>query len=1371
MGKSRIIYLLANFLSFFLTEGWSQIDTRQSEHTVRYTVQNGLAQNSVMDLLKGDDGFLWVATKDGLCRFDGYEFVNYKANSQLLQRSVSNLFLSLKKDGFGSIWMLNDVGQVFRFVPSKEEFELYPAVEQNRGTDYFQTDKWEQISDNEIWLMGAGESGTIRIKVDSTQNVSLYRFFNQKGRRNVNVRSVVKDRGGKRWILTDDGVWNVEKCDTVLQPYAMHGTPNKSVYAMLETANELIFACSRGEIHKYDKVHRRTHNIKIPTEKDLCEVFIENEKYYGVKDKGGTTYKISFLEDKIVEKSEGKTSFLNREKSFEVPDTMAVSWVVRPNEGLEKKVTFNEAFRHIIFEESKENVDLQGERRVNDINSMMEDNEQQLWVATKDGTLRIFDADNRLIGYLDKNGNVVATKVEFNEVSTIYQDHEDRIWIATGQSLYYLKKKAKRLYDIVECVANDKYYASISNQVMDIIEDTKGRIWLATLNGGLQMLQETESGFRYIHKENLLKDNYPPTVEQSHTLMEDQQGNIWLGSSEGLTLFSSDFDTPENIRFLFYNTENSTLTNSCICDIFQDHRNNIWLASYGGGLFRLDERLVLFQTPVFRSYSRQNNRFPSDLLLDVCEDGQNNLWVLSEESIVKFNPVDSVSESFGQFRGFRTDIFSGRKILRRYAGDLVASTNIGFYTFNPMSIVSVDYCPNIVFTKFLLFNKEPDFGSTDSPIHQTINSLDEIKLKHNQSVFSIEYAAIDYRFPEHIQYAYKLVPFETDWNYVGTQRMATYTNLPKGTYRFVVKSTNCEGIWYDNEREMKIVVNPSFWQTGWAYMIYILLLAFLVFSVVAFYVLRSRIKMDREVSESKLQFFTDISHELRTPLTLISAPLENVLQRGNVNTEDRKQLEVVRTNANRMLRMMNQILDFRKMQSNKMRLKVERGYLGAFVVSCSSNFIRLAESRHIQFEMKDMTGNATFWFDKDKVDTVMFNLLSNAFKFTGEGKKIVVEALVEDGNCVVKVIDEGIGIPKDKLMTIFERYTTLQDYSLTKQTGTGIGLSLVKEIIDLHKATIRVESEEGKGSSFILSFKPGVEHFDERAEVVTEQEMQEIETDTEPSNVSVKEKPSLLIVEDNEQMREFLKNVLRKRFEVYDAPNGKIGFETALRELPNFIITDIMMPEMDGIEMTRRLREEERVSHIPIVLLTAKTDLQSKIECLKIGANDYITKPFNMEYLEARIDNILIEQHKLQERYRNELVNGEKSFEKGRLSDNTEERMSEIQTKYDDDLMKRFVELIDENIGNVDFSPENVQNSLKITRWHLLSKVKSLVGMTPTEFIRERRLVKAAQMIDNGNQTMTEITYAIGMSDSRYFSRCFKQKYGVTPTEYKNREK
>ncbi len=1372
-----------------------------------YSTENGLSQNNVTDIMKGHSGFIWATTLDGLSRFDGYDFKNYKASSKDLARSISNQFVSIRQDQFHHLWILNDIGQVLRFNPMDECFTLYPSAETNKGDNYFAATELVQLSPTELWMIGSGDNGAMRIEIDSTATPHIQHICgNTEERPGVKVNSVFMERNGQEWILTEQGASTITQTDSTINLKPITLTDSLAAFHMVETDQELLISASDGKIIVYDKTKKRFSTIPIDGNgTEISQIFLLDDSHFctisderkiqitDLKDWSATKKQSLDGDIEKIWQDKEKNVFIklkNKNVLYEVDakrlsirenslnassnsailtDTMGVSWTAEINAGIRKTVNFNgplgldkkqTSLHTAILSETK---------------TLFEDDARRLWVATEDGALRLYDSENKLLGFIDQRGNVSAVKNLFGNISAIYQNRSGDIWIATDKAILKLIEQGKNQFSISECKVTEPDYQPLSHYFSSILEDSKGHLWLASPNGGLHLLLKTENGYRFIHKENLFKFNYPPTVEKSHSIIEDKNGNIWLGSSEGLTIFSPEFSSPEEIRFFFYNTENTNLTNSCIYDIFQGEDGTVWLASFGGGLFKLKGEFVLFQTPEFESFSHTENRFPSDLLYDIVDDAQENIWILTEESIIKFNPKEEQSECFSQVQSFRCSDNSNKRLVRRHSGIISTATNTGFFSFNPQDAKPDDYSPEIVFTRFLLFNKEQDIHDKNSVVNVTANYLNEITLKHNQSVFSIGYAALDYRFPEHTQYAYKLEPFEEEWNYVGNQRLATYTNLPQGEYNFLVKSTNSDGIWYDNIKELKIIVLPSFWETGWAYLIYALIIILIILGSASIYRSKTKMKMEQEMSDSKLQFFTDISHELRTPLTLINAPLENVLENGTLRPEDREQLEVVRTNTNRMLRMMNQIMDFRKIQSNKMRLRLEQTPIGEFVSSCSSTFLKLADNRKITFTVKDETNGATFWVDRNKIDTIIFNLLSNAFKFTPDGNEVAVRTYLDDGEGIIEVADKGCGMPKDKLSIIFDRYTTLQDYSLTKQSGTGIGLSLVKEIVELHKASVVVDSEPNVGTTFTIRLKPGIDHFDDSVDIVINDETQsspntsdQYSENKNQSDGGAQGRTKLLIVEDNEQLRTFLHSVLGKRFAITEAENGAKGLESAQKELPDFILTDIMMPVMDGVEMTKRLRENEETSHIPIILLTAKTDMQSKIECLKIGANDYITKPFSMAYLEARIDNILVERKKWQEKYKSALI-GERLSGNSKTEECDNISQEPLESK-DDAFMRSIVEIINQNMDNSEFSVEDLQDALKIGKWNLTSKVKALVGLTPMEFIRETRLAHAAELIDNSDYNMTQITYMIGMSDSRYFSRCFKQKYGVTPTEYKNRK-
>jgi signal transduction histidine kinase/DNA-binding response OmpR family regulator/ligand-binding sensor domain-containing protein len=1437
-----------------------------------YSVENGLSQNLVTDMLKDDDGFLWFATKDGLSRFDGYNFKNYKVSSIELKSSVSNQFQQLLKDDYGFFWIVNSVGQVFRFDPRTERFELYPPANENRGKNYISVKQLIKTASGEIWMPGYS-NGCIRAVTDTSDfSVKLTFFCTQNQQKTgTEVRSIYQDKDFRMWILTDHGMAVISQGED--EPSGHYLTEREdaerqnSLFAAIETNEELLVSGSEGRLFRYNKSKKRFTVFQLPVMSNLNNILalgdsvcfvstdsdgffllnyrtdkfrrflsartkgmrsdaIENSwkdtrgdvwmklagtfgfmRYNPAQDKlyympfryyledfssfpltESSPFLLSFKDDKDkiwLMPSERKNAWYNDDYTKSKPkfnhenskelfpsvvykslsDTAGVFWQTTHYEGIQKCVSLNSSFRFTQCKNSPEYSE------ANDILALFEDDRQRLWISTRDNRVRIYDKDRQFLGFLNKTGEITRTDTGFAGVLSIYQDRKGIFWIGGNPGLFKLTPKSRDAGAFsVQSYHTSKNgeFSPISLIINDILEDSRGRIWMTTLDGGLQLLDETDGEARFIHKNNSFKNNYPPAVLLTKCLFEDTNGNIWVGSSEGITVFSNEFDRPEHIKFFFYNSENTDLANSSISDIYQERDGIIWFTSFGGGLFHISTAFYLGETPDFISYNRENKRFPSDLALSIQEDNQGFMWVVTEDAIVKFDKKNATAEVFGKISGLDQAGFSERAIIKRQSGEFIVGTASGFYSFYPERIIRTEYQPNIVFTRFLLFNKEVELGGNDSPLQTTISTTDEITLTHKQSVFSIEYAALDYRNPSHIQYAYKLDNFEENWNYVGTQRMVSYTNLPKGTYYFRVKSTNSEGTWFDNDRVLKITVLPSFWETGLAYFLYVLMVLLVIGTIITvfivFYRLRSRMKLDRDMSAMKLQFFTDVSHELRTPLTLINAPLENVLENGSLSKQDREQLEVVHTNTNRMLRMMNQILDFRKIQSNKMRLRVEKTRLGEFIVACSENFRKIAENRNIDFRVEDHTNGAFFWVDRDKIDTLMFNLLSNAFKFTESGKSIAVSVSLENGEAVVRVKDEGCGIPKDKLPVIFDRFTSI-NLSLTKQTGTGIGLSLVKEIADLHKAAISVSSEEGAGTVFEVRFKPGVGHLDESSDVIIcDEELPEENKGMENSSSEKnREIPTLLVIEDNEDLRSFLVSVLSKKFNIIEAPNGKTGWERTLQEMPDFVITDIMMPEMDGITYTRRVRENERTSHIPIILLTAKTDMESKLECLKIGANDYITKPFSMAYLETRVENILEERKKWQDKYRNSLLQPKSSIQ----GNTAEPPVSKPETQ-DDVLMRKLVDYIEKHMDNSNLTLDDVLDELKMSRWHLTTKIKALVGLTPNEFIRETRLSRAAKLIEEGEYNMTQITYMIGMTDSRYFSRSFKQKFGVTPTEYKN---
>lgn len=586
-----------------------------------------------------------------------------------------------------------------------------------------------------------------------------------------------------------------------------------------------------------------------------------------------------------------------------------------------------------------------------------------------------------------------------------------------------------------------------------------------------------------------------------------------------------------------------------------------------------------------------------------------------------------------------------------------------------------------------------------------------------------------------------------------------------------------------------------FWETPFAYFLYVLFVLLIIVTAVyilfTIYRLKHEVSVEQQMTNMKLRFFTDISHELRTPLTLISGPVEYVLSNKRLPADVREQLQVVERNTNRMLHLINQILDFRKIQNRKMKMQVQRVDVVAFTRKVMENFDSVAEEHRIDFLFETEKPGLYLWIDADKYEKIIFNLLSNAFKYTPNGKMIKVFIHEDKDTVSIGVQDQGIGIAENKKKSIFVRFENMVDRNLFNPS-TGIGLSLVKELVEMHKALISVDSKLGEGSCFKIDFQKGKEHYDDSVEfmqddatVCLEVQRQQTEETVSPQSETEREaqenedmatsKGLMLLVEDNAELRIFLRSIFSPEYRIVEAADGMEGCDKALKLLPDIIISDVMMPEKDGIAMTRELRADMTTSHIPIVLLTAKSSIESKLEGLEYGADDYITKPFSATYLKARVKNLLVQRQKLQMLYRQDLMSAgmaipvsDEQTEK-RLTDNPETDKSPVMSPNDRKFMDRLVEFMEKNMDNGELIVDDFVHELAVSRSVFFKKLKTLTGLAPIEFIKEMRINRAVQLIETGEYSMTQISYMVGINDPRYFSKCFKQKMGMTPTEYRDK--
>lgn len=1087
-------------------------------------------------------------------------------------------------------------------------------------------------------------------------------------------------------------------------------------------------------------------------------------------------------------------------------------WLCTHSKGLEK-VTF----RNVPFSMLTP-VPHEYESLSNEVRSVCEDKQGNLWVGLKDGMIRLYDSNRKFIGHLTGNGTISMTGTPMEGTAYfIMQDSKGIIWIATkGNGLVRAEQisPTSMSYKLTRYQhdSNDMYSLS-DNNVYCVYEDHHGRIWAATFAGGINYISQGEHGETvFINHRNNLK-GYPIDVcYKARFITSDNNGRLWVGTTTGAVAFDENFKKPEDIQFHHFSrvpNDTKSLSNNDVHWIIATQQKELYLATFGGGL----NKLISISEDghgEFKSYSVLDG-LSSDVLLSIREDHKQNLWISTENGICKFVPSGERFENYDERSiSFRVRFSEAASTLTS-GGDMLFGTSNGLFMFTPDSIRKSSYVPPVVFSKLMVANEDVIPGEK-SILKVDLDDTQELVLSHDENIFSVQYAALDYTNPQNIQYAYILDGFEKQWTFADRQRSVTYTNLPKGDYIFRVRSTNSDGVWVDNERILNITILPSFWETPLAYVLYVCFVLLIIFVAVyilfTIYRLKHEVSVEQQISDIKLRFFTNISHELRTPLTLIAGPVEQVLKNDKLPADAREQLVVVERNTNRMLRLVNQILDFRKIQNKKMKMQVQQLNVVAFVRKIMDNFESVAEEHNIDFLFQTEKEALNLWVDADKFEKIVFNLLSNAFKYTPNGKMITVFIREDEGTVSVGVQDQGIGIAENKRKSLFVRFENLVDKNIFNQASSGIGLSLVKELVEMHKATISVDSRLGEGSCFRVDFLKGKEHYNSSVEFILEdsaaplsmERIVDIANSSLQTEAAIVDAPGLevsaakeeaeegsskelmLLVEDNQELRSFLRSIFASTYRVVEASDGMEGWSKALKYLPDIIISDVMMPEKDGIEMTRELRADMTTSHIPIILLTAKTTIESKLEGLEYGADDYITKPFSATYLQARVENLLMQRKKLQNFYRDSLTYvtvsetplaqgealvGHESTEPDSVA--AEEPVMPEMSPNDRKFMDKLVDLMEQNMDNGELVVDDLVRELAVSRSVFFKKLKTLTGLAPVEFIKEMRIKRAAQLIETGEFNMTQISYMVGINDPRYFSKCFKAQVGMTPTEYREK--
>lgn len=1434
MLKQTLFILLC--LSASVLSGQSLIDSKH------YSVQDGLSQKNIQNIIQDDNGYIWMSTWNGLERFDGYSFTNYKTYPESKVRITNHRFTNIEKSSLNNIWCQTYDKHCYLFNTRIYQYEdpfLFNQSLTNSVEKLYVLRKgitWAVGVQNELYRMDEN-------KFPAMESIELYtgKTENSIG---DSIYNIIQDKDGDEWILTNKGTTIIGKKSMAnLMPFKF----------MVENADDIYLATSKGFFARYD--HQSQNVVPCVPDVPMSEIIglksLSGHKIailqkrgirlYDPKTGKFTVYETSVeispdiwqdrkgdlwllgITDGVIhlDCTNGKITLLNYPKSKEVPFTQPCTFIhedkygciwVNPVGGelffynpvtktLEQAYVYRkgvkvpasfQAFSYFIDHHQnlwyaisgndlgylsfhQNGFDYITNSHKESARSLMEDHRKRIWIGwkrnhkTQPGNVCLYDSLGHWVGNVSQAGKIVADQsVSFNaDVYCIYEDKDHNIWTGTREDgLYLFRYKGEDNYEAT-CYMPDKNnpYSISSKSIYSILQDSAGRIWIGTFGGGINLVESVpaEGSLKFVHSGNVL-NNYPIHVCQKvRCLYEADNGVILIGTTGGLLSCSRDFSRPEEIRF-FHNVcdeRYSSLSNNDILDIAQTRKGKLLITTLSGGINVPDDSSSLSEKITFRHYNVTNGQLP-DLSLSTIEDMEGNIWIVSENKVSKFDAALNLLEEYTdqiQMAETKPVLLSSDKLL---LGSLY-----GALCITPGDLHKSDFIPPIVFSHL-------DIYLNNTSRRQEIYSNHTIQyLQADERNFTITFAALDYVNSPAIKYAYCIKGLNDQWVELGNNRSASLVNIPAGDYLFQVKSTNADGVWVDNVTSLPIHIEPVFGETIWAVLLYIfiavIIMLVVVYIVVRITNLQRRVDFEQQLSSLKLRFFTDISHELRTPLTLIASPIDEVLSNEKLSDAGMENMQVAKRNTDRMLRLINQILDFRKIQNDKMKVLVEQVDVIPLILKIYDNFVPMAHTHRIDFRLECPLDSFTMYTDVDKLEKILFNLLSNAFKYTPDEKSITLSLICEKQVLGLQVKDEGRGINAQKINQLFTRFETLDEAD--PNLSTGIGLSLVKELLSLLHGTIKVDSKLGEGSTFTVRL-PGsrtVFSADTHVEFILSDGGKSEPEKGVAGNLAeeVEDKATrILIIEDNEELRHFICNVLARDYVVFEAGNGRQGLELTLTEMPDMVISDIMMPEMDGIEYLKRVKENSNICHIPIILLSAKSSLNDQIQGLEYGADEYITKPFSSTYLKARVDSLLRQRQMLYDYYTSKVKEGKDATLLDQLTPSTPQI-----THFDDDFIRNVLHSIEENIQNSDFKIDDLAEAMSMSRTVFYRKVKSLMGVSPVDFVKTMRIKRAAQLLEQDEYTVSEVGYMSGFTTPQYFSRVFKEAMGCTPKEYKLKHK
>ncbi|MCZ2488145.1 two-component regulator propeller domain-containing protein [Aquirufa antheringensis] len=1328
----------------------------QAQKQTRYerlSTASGLSQSSVYKIIQDKQGFLWFATGDGLNRYDGHNFKIYRNDpSDPTTLSGSEIF-TVAQDDEGNLWVgtrnsgLNKIelatGKITR-------------ITKGPGGQDLSNSNIPSILNIGKGRMGVAVLGLGYLVYDIRTNQVISAESEWK---NTIVKEVVrlfKHSSGTVWMGTRTGYLVSQLNAHSFIPYQF-GANNYRVRALFETKNGDILVGTDGK-----GIYRFT-----PKNQQFKVVF------YQASD--------PLSRQNIV------TSFAK--------DAMQNLWIGTDN-GVYK--LNGEDFKS--YTNIPSNPDPELGLSSNSVMSLFTDANQNTWVGTWEAGLNISFFQKPRFAVLRYKPNTLQGLLS-NKVSTLLADGDKGVWVGSNVGLSYFNHKSGQVTHYLQSASSNKLNSTETYDVNFIHPSINGGVWVGLWGKGINLFTKERQLKDYPFKPGVREANFNTLENFNSEFLLGTQGmgvvafnpmtkqyrvpfaelgkknflnksiaairvlngkEIWVGTV-GFGLYVFDVSN-RKLRHYVKSEEIGALSYNHVNKIYQDRQKRIWVMTQGGGLNQ-----YLGAGKGFKVFT-VNNGLGSNSLRGMVEDAKGDMWFSTNGGISKMDGKTLKFVNFEEADGLQGKEFMTNAVAKNSQNWLFFGGVNGLNYLKSDSLRMRLDVPPVYFTKLKIFNKEVEAGEDNSPLRVDILSTKHLVLQPNQSVFSLDFVALEYQRPKNNRYAYYLEGFENEWNLVGTQRTVTYTNLSPGDYIFKVKASNSDGIWAEKPYELKITVLPPWYRTWWAYVLYVVLLAAVIYAFIREVQVREAFRTDlrlkeiekeriQELEQVKTHFFTNISHELRTPLTLITSPLEKYfLSNASLNKDQKTKINSIYQNAQKLLRLINQLLDLSKIESGNVQPVVEKHDLVRQLHSIKQSFDAYAQQKQIKLKWDAPVESLFVYYDADIIEKCVTNLLSNAFKFTPEDGIIgirlelhkVYKGASEYINRVsIHVSDTGKGISAEHRQHIFDRFYQIPEK--VDRVGTGVGLSLCKELIEVHRGSIEVQSDLGAGSDFKIQFPVTLEAFDPAWVKSGSKEVKELQSQlVDSAQVIQQEKQILLIVEDHAEMRAFIREIFEGTFQVIEADRGETGLEMALTYLPDVVITDWMMPGMSGVNLCKQIRKNAKTSHIPVVILTSKSSQESQIEGMQSGADDFISKPFHADILELRVAKLLEAKERLRKSWQDSVLN------------------QDLQQAFvfEDEFLSKATQVVIEHLEEAEFDVEHLEQAMDMSKMQLYRKLKMLTSLAGNEFIRSIRLQQARLLLEKGSLNVSEVAYQVGFNDPAYFTRAFKKQYGHSPKTF-----